>query len=257
MKSQILFVFILVHTALYSQLNCKKTAGTEADTTTCYFAWKGISTKMYVEHNNPSIRQFVAFDSLGNISFQGFSGYKHGSNGLTIRYHENGAVASIQVTMQPDGGIQYTDITHFYGTNGKFLRSENHSLHETLPYFTEPITPVVPAKPELIPCNIKPQRTQYFLFKNANSFPIKITYSEQQRPQQLLHLRLKPGKEIVVDSCVSNDQLPTLLTRYSLLEIRKRNSEWVPFQLITAELAEQNKTVWIILATTEKTASKK
>jgi hypothetical protein len=222
-----------------------------ADTTICYYAWKKVSTKTYSTHAEPKINHFIAYDSLGAIIFEGFSGYKHGSNGLTVRYHPTGGVASIQVTMQPDGGIQYTDITHFYAPNGKFIRSEDHSLRETLtPIFIEPTTPTVPVPKQNQPiaCNPVPQQTQYFALKNVNSFTIKLTYSCTTKPQQLMQVRLKPGCEIILDSCATINLLKPTIAQYSVLEMRNKHTKQLPFQIVTATIEACNKTIWMILS---------
>jgi hypothetical protein len=89
-----------------------------------------IATKK-VKLTNDIIRGYAkAFDQTGkeiyNFNIRNFAG--HAS--VDFYFYSSGAVERAQYSSHPDGGIQWSDITHFFHKDGKLNKIEDNSSDE-------------------------------------------------------------------------------------------------------------------------------
>jgi hypothetical protein len=122
-----------------AQLNCKTLKGLMGDSVICYHANGKVSTITFPEDGFERYSHTVIYDLYGNEVYQGGQGYRHGGGSLYLTYYKNGAVSSARSTFQPDGGIQYFDVTTFFNEDGTFLRKEDNSWDRqlTIPTYIE------------------------------------------------------------------------------------------------------------------------
>jgi hypothetical protein len=132
MKRAVFLIFTFFTIQVMSQLNCKTLNGQFGDSVICYHAGGQISTVEFKDSDQFNYRTFYAFDTKGNKIFEGGHGYKHGGGSLDLNYHSNGCLYTARATFQPDGGIQYYDVTTYFNEDGSFNRREDNSLDSPL-----------------------------------------------------------------------------------------------------------------------------
>jgi hypothetical protein len=99
------------------------------------------------------------YDIHGEIVYTRDYGRKWGSSHVELKFRPEGGVSTARYTMQPDGGIQYFDVTTYFTGDGKVDHEEDRSLGDNgqprlNPNFThqEPAIILKPVKPnECIP----------------------------------------------------------------------------------------------------------
>ena len=92
-----------------------------------------------------------AFDHSGKEIYSNDIGYFGGSHHTEFTYYPDGAVKTIHSTHQPDGGIQYYDVTIYYTNDGVVERTDDRSLDGHGQYKVIAPSYEQPTKPGAIP----------------------------------------------------------------------------------------------------------
>ncbi len=174
MKLSVLLIPIFIFPFFsQSQLNCKKLKGRFGDSTVCFHQSGGKSTIEFHDRENDRYQHFIAYDSKGNKIFEGGHGYRHGGGSLYVNYHSNGTISSARSTFQPDGGIQYYDVTTYFAEDGSFIRREDNSWDRQVTIPTYVHQPKEEEKPKEKPVEKLKDSIQY-LIKNTTKHTIKV-----------------------------------------------------------------------------------
>jgi hypothetical protein len=89
-----------------------------------------IATKK-VKLTNDIIRGYAkAFDKTGKVIYNEEIRNYAGHSSVDFYFYANGAVEKAHYGAHPDGGIQWSDITHYFDENGNLLRIEDNSSDE-------------------------------------------------------------------------------------------------------------------------------
>ena len=189
MKQLILFAFLLPFVC-FSQLKCKTLKVSKGDSTVCFHQNGRISTVTYPDADTYSMnyRYTIVYDQQGNEVYRGGQGYKHGGGSLYLKYYANGAVSSARSTFQPDGGIQYYDVTTYFNEDGSYLRKEDNSRNTDNPTVFSPVTIITPQPPTLAP---KVDSVEVFI-KNTTGNKISIlVQTKSAKEKTLVHVKKK------------------------------------------------------------------
>jgi hypothetical protein len=96
--------------------------------TVSYFTAGQKSTEVSYAESDSRWKKITAYDRTGHVIYETNYGQRYGSSHVDVRYYPDGAVYRTHYTMQPDGGIQYTDITTYYAPDGKVDHEEDNSI---------------------------------------------------------------------------------------------------------------------------------
>lgn len=116
-----------------------------------YFMDGKISTLLTKLSNEVDRGSAVAFDHTGkeiyHMEVRRFAGHAT----VEFKFHPNGAVYTAHYTSHPDGGIQWSDITHYFDDQGILVRIEDNSSDD----FGRPTLHIQPEEPEIYQAPIK------------------------------------------------------------------------------------------------------
>lgn len=110
----------------------------------------------------------------------------HGS--VDVEYYPSGAIKKAHATSQPDGGIQYGDITHYFDEIGNVtsvvdLSDDGPGRMITTPTFRQ-VDPVVPLKKEE-----KPKVVECAIIYSSEIFVVNLT----RKPQTIISKKTPPN----------------------------------------------------------------
>ncbi|MFN5846221.1 MAG: hypothetical protein ACK46O_10975 [Flavobacteriia bacterium] len=192
MRILVSFLFIFLIGAVDAQLNCKTFKGKFGDSIVCFHSGGQKSTLEYRYSESFNYWIFIAFDTKGNKIFEGGHGYRHGGGSLDVNYHSNGCISRVRSTFQPDGGIQYSDVTAYFNEDGSFKSREDNS----------------PDRTTLMPVEISPQKhmeqTVYekesvqFVLKNLTGRKLNIYLISKKDPNDRRIIVLRKNKEYTI-----------------------------------------------------------
>lgn len=227
-----IFLLFLVFFPLvgFSQLNCKTIKVAKGDSVRCFHQNGKVATITYPDRTWDRYTYTEIFDQYGNKVYTGSQGYRHGGGSLYLKYHSNGAVSSARSTFQPDGGIQYHDVTTYFNEDGTFLREEDNSLHTHHRVITIPEPHYTP------PNDIKPVETKVvqpkvdsvrLMIRNTTGKKVQVLVNRKGSAERKL---VKLGKkEVLLGSYLplKNEQDP--LKYFDLILIPGRKNENLQF----------------------------
>lgn len=237
-KFLLLIAVLTMQLSLKAQLNCKTILNGELSTTSCFHANGKLSTITKKLSSSPHWYLVKIYNSLGQELYSREYGQKWGSSGVTLKYHDNGQVKSVQYTMQPDGGIQRTDVTTFYTENGAFEREEDRSWGRNgMPEITVPVewslkSPVVsPTEktPAIVECAPVQMPFDFYII-NHTSNPLKITAFNQQSYGQRVSRNVYAGDSVLIETYYAKPESPNPLNFYKV-EIKNKPKRGYSFQI--------------------------
>ncbi|MES2800596.1 MAG: hypothetical protein V4638_11310 [Bacteroidota bacterium] len=208
MKATLLFLLTLSLFTVNAQLKTKVLKGKLGDSTLSYHANGKVSTIDFRSDANFRFNTFIAFDNKGKEIHKGEHGYRHGGAGLYPKYYENGQLSSVRETFQPDGGIQYYDVTSYYNEDGTFNRKEDYSLNterETLMYV--PQEPGTPSKKEEIKEEKKTSSivaidSTQLVIKNSTRKKVTIVVANKNTDEVFIY-KVKRNQELAIGEFLS------------------------------------------------------
>lgn len=174
MKAILLLILLqIISFESYSQLKCKTLKGSKGDSVLCYHLNGKISTIEYYDMQRERYQHFIAFDNKGKEIYKKEHGCWHGCGSLYVKYHENGSLKSARSTFQPDGGIQYYDVTSYFNEDGSFSHEVDMSrnVHEHIL-----VTPKPLEKPKETKTVVETKKVDSLtlILKNASSRKVRI-----------------------------------------------------------------------------------
>mgnify|MGYP006145958251 CR=1 FL=1 len=219
---QLLLLGFLVPFLSFSQLNCKTIKVSKGDSVLCYHQNGRISTIIYPDPTWERYTHTTVFDQNGNEVYKGSQGYRYGGGSLYLKYYGNGAVSSARSTFQPDGGIQYYDVTTYFNEDGTYQREEDNSRNTHRPTLfspqtevrTQPTTPVKTPKVDSVEV----------VFKNTTGKKVSVlVQSKDSKEKILVHIKKKEvsiGKYLPV----KGNHDPNAYFDLILLPTKKKNN---------------------------------
>ncbi len=240
--------FLILQLSLKAQLNCKTNLNGEQSTTSCFHTNGKLSTLTKKISSSPHWYLVKIYNSLGQELYSREYGQKWGSSGVNLNYHNNGQVKSVQYTMQPDGGIQRTDVTIFYTENGAFEREEDRSWGRNgMPEITVPQewplkSPVVSPKektPALVECAPVQMPFDFYII-NYTSNTLTITAYNQQNYGQRISRTVYAGDSVLVETYYAKPESPSPLNFYKV-EIKNKPKRGFFFQIKETGARTENK----------------
>jgi hypothetical protein len=189
MKQPILLAFFVPFIG-FSQLNCKTLKVSKGDSVICFHQNGKVSTINYPDQTWERYTHTLIYDQKGNKVYQGSQGYRHGGGSLYLKYHENGAVSSARSTFQPDGGIQYYDVTTYFNEGGTYLREEDNSRNTDKPTVFVPTT-FVPATTTPPPPAPKVDSIQVFIKNTTGKKVSLLIQAKNAKEKTLIHVKKK------------------------------------------------------------------
>lgn len=115
-----------------------------------YFNDGNISTLLTHLSNEIDRGSAIAFDHSGKEIYHMEVRRYAGNANVEFKFHPNGAVYTAHYTSHPDGGIQWSDITHYFDEQGNVTRVEDNSSDD----FGRPTLHIQPVERESIPQQI-------------------------------------------------------------------------------------------------------
>lgn len=197
MKAVLLFLAVMLSVAVNAQLKTKVLKGKLGDSTISYHQNGKISIINYKSDPDFNIHTFIAYDNTGKQIFKGDHGYRHGGAGIYPKYYSNGQISSIRSTFQPDGGIQYYDVTEYWNEDGSYSHKEDNSRNterETLHHV--PTTPIVTPKEEKVQeVKIQTPDSTNLVIKNSTRKKVSIIVANKQNDKIYVY-KLKRNQEL-------------------------------------------------------------
>lgn len=240
MRIGLLILAILLMGDLTAQLNCKTLKGQFGDSVICYHSGGQRSTVEFRDSDQFNYRTFYAFDTKGNKIFEGGHGYRHGGGSLDVTYHSNGCVNSVRSTFQPDGGIQYYDVTTYFNEDGSFNRREDNSPDRT---FT---TPIEMTPEEHMEQTIYEKESVQLVLKNLTGKKVKILLMSVKDPNDRRVIEIRNGKEYSL-GYFEKKRNKNLLFDYYRMEILPARKPFKTVFLTDDQLRTKEKEVTLIL----------
>ena len=173
-----------------------------------YHQNKKIATKQVKLSNEQNWGYAKAFDQQGKEIYMMHTRNVAGHASVEFSYYPSGAVKQAHFTSHPDGGIQWSDITHRFDETGKITEvidtsSDDYGhhrltinpkfLHDTVNTVNSPTVVVPPQKQEAITCAEIYTTTIYLI--NATGKPRKFKALQLNAPID----ELKQGGEIATN----------------------------------------------------------
>lgn len=189
MRIWIIVFFIISVSDIFAQLNCKTLNGQFGDSVVCFHSVGQKSTVEFRDSESFNYRTFIAFDTKGNKIFEGGHGYRHGGGSLDVNYHSNGCLSSARSTFQPDGGIQYYDVTTYFKEDGSFDRREDNSPDRTI------IMPVEISPQEYMEQTVYEKESVQFVLKNLSGRKLKLLLISRKDPNDKRIIVLRKNRE--------------------------------------------------------------
>lgn len=122
-------------------------------------------------------------------------GCLHGCGSLTVRYYSNGSVESARKTFQPDGGIQYYDITIFFNEDGTFNREEDNSWD---PFQDPKIIPIENPNPPRKDIKSEPKVVDSLVLICMNTNPFKVELLVGQKGSVKKVIKIKKHQDFIL-----------------------------------------------------------
>lgn len=217
MKAILLFFCLVYSFFNIAQLNCKVNKGIKGDSTVCFHQNGTVSSISFSSIQHERYYHFLAFDNKGNKVLEANHGLLHGSAGLDVKYYPNGAIRSARKTFQPDGGIQYYDVTSFFKEDGTFDHEEDNSWDKQITVITQPYE----RTPEKVEQKIEPVSV---VIKNTTSRKLKILVGEVVTQKTKWIVTVKKNKEIEIGQFVPKNKKDQALQFYQfeVLPMKKK-----------------------------------
>jgi hypothetical protein len=111
-----------------------------------FFTDGKISTLLTRLSNDLDRGNAIAFDHAGNEIYRMEVRRYAGHANVEFKFHPNGAVYTAHYTSHPDGGIQWSDITHYFDDQGNVVRVEDNSSDD----FGRPTLHILPEEKEML-----------------------------------------------------------------------------------------------------------
>lgn len=169
------FVSLFSQLCLHAQVGCKTYTADSTEKQVCYFTTGQKSTEISYPRSNPNWKNLKAYDLKGNVIYSREYGRRWGSSGVDIKYYPNGGLSSARYTMQPDGGIQHTDITTYFTPEGKVDHEDDRSIGNNGSMRVSPVKGPAHVAPKPNECAPVPASTQIYLI-NYTSERLHIRY---------------------------------------------------------------------------------
>ncbi len=127
-----------------------------------YFKNGKISTKRLLTSDKIRFGYLKAYKIDGTEIYVTHTRNVGGHASVDVEYYSNGAIKKAHATDQPDGGIQYGDVTHYFDEQGNVtsivdLSDDGHGRTVTSPTFRQEqpyIAPKPVEKPKVVECAI-------------------------------------------------------------------------------------------------------
>ncbi len=228
-------LLILYTATVHAQYGCKTLIRGDTIYQRCYYTTGQLVTEISYLRSNERWKHVKIYNKDHDVSYQNSYGQRYGSSHVDLRYQTGGGVVSAHYTMQPDGGIQYTDVTTYFKPDGTVDHEEDYSrgndgeLHTWLKHMPEEPQPVVPApKPALTPpaaavCQPVPDQKELYVV-NYTSEPLLLTcrYTDIQAAAMRLDIDPADTAKVGVYSAFHTSSDP--LQHYSILVASKPRS---------------------------------
>lgn len=184
--SALIVVCLLYAGTISAQYACKTITKGDTMYQRGYYTTGQLSTEISYLKSNDRWKNLKVYGKDKTVIYERSYGQRYGSSHVELRYQAGGGVASAHYTMQPDGGIQYTDITTYFKPDGTIDHEEDMSrgndgeIHPWPIHMPERPQPVVPApKPATTPqkpaeCAPVPGQKQLYVI-NYTSEPLHLT----------------------------------------------------------------------------------
>lgn len=200
---------LLVYTAAaYAQYSCKTMTKGDTIYQRCYYTTGQLSTEICYLHTNERWKHLKVYTKTHELSYENSYGQRYGSSHVDLRYQADGGVASAHYTMQPDGGIQYTDVTTYFKADGTQDHVEDNSrgndgephLRLLRPQEPKPIAPTPqtspqPSKPN--ECAPVPGQKKLYLI-NYTSETLQLIYQYKDGRSSAVRAAVEPSDTTVV-----------------------------------------------------------
>lgn len=207
LKFLISFIFLILYSPVFSQLNCKSIKNPEKVTIrNCYHKTGQIST---IETWNEDKRNgnIKGFNNTGrelfNYSLRNYAG--HAS--VLISYHSNGQVKKLEYSSAPDGGIQFYHYIHEFNQSGdqiSYLDLSHWDDMLVLPNLGPDSTSVKKDKKTEVTICAEPWTT-VFSIQNETNKKVIIRFKAISNPYIILSdvlLTLAPFENRIVNSLI-------------------------------------------------------
>jgi len=260
-STTLLALLLFINPTTHAQLNCKTTERNDSTITTCLHASKKPSSVESWDKNRYWGRM-TCFDAQGNIIANHQLRRVAGHASVSLRYHPNGQVSSVEYRSAPDGGIQLYHTIQSFDENGNQTSYEDYSQPDGRPvlrviidpqYQPEHKEPALPPLPKQIveQCAI-PYLTVFRLTNNTRK---KIVVNLVPLGGQWATLKayngyvLKPKQSVLVDSITLAERYLHINDTYSIQVISPKKLNRQPKVVIDMPIEgkDRKEYVWHLI----------
>lgn len=228
----LLGLLVLCTLAASAQYGCKTIIKGDTIYQRCYYTSGQLSTEVSYQKSDERWKHLKVYTTAKAVSYETSYGQRYGSSHVDLRYQAGGGVATAHYTMQPDGGIQYTDVTTYFRPDGTVDHEEDMSrgndgeLHTWLKHMPEKPQTVVqapkptPAPPAPAACQPVPdQKELYVVNYTSEALHLVCQYLDIQAASMGLDIEPADTAKVGIYSSFASSVDP--LQHYTVLVANK------------------------------------
>ncbi|MBS1685083.1 MAG: hypothetical protein JSS76_10025 [Bacteroidetes bacterium] len=240
--SALIGLCMLYITTASAQYGCKTTSKGDTIYQRCYYTTGALCTEISYLKNNERWKQVKIYTKSKELVYERSYGQRYGSSHVELRYQPSGSVSTAHYTMQPDGGIQYTDITTYFKPDGSIDHEEDMSrgndgeIHPWPIHMPDKPQPVVPA-PRPVPapapaaCLPVPEQRELYLI-NYTSERLHLICQYRDIKAASMSLLIEPADTAKVGVYSSFHTSPDPLQHY-MIQIADKARRGYQYQVKT------------------------
>jgi hypothetical protein len=223
--------------SLNAQYACKTGPGIAE---ICYFRTGQKSTERAVSDKRRNWKVFTAYNRSGKVIYQQEYGQFAGSSYVEAKYYADGGISSAHYTMQPDGGIQFTNITTFFTPDGRVDHVEDMSIGNDGEMHLTPIHKSVeaPRKEQVAACN-PPMLVCSLYAINGTGHRLSIHAQYKKGSSQAYDRQVNAGDSVLIGNYYPAGREESPLEHYSLNVIRNYKGQYYNIAVVPGAIGDR------------------
>lgn len=167
---------------------------------------------------NPSQQEekVEVFNKKGELIYTGIRRNYAGHSSVTLTFHTNGGVRTIQASSAPDAGIQWYKSTHELDEDGNVVHfsQQSHDDRVTITQPTMRVQPIEKPHPQENQCATPMQTTTKLV--NLTNRKITVLITPRATSGQVFSHVVKPRKELFIGEYINAQQFAVPQTLYDV-----------------------------------------
>lgn len=218
----------------YAQYGCRTVARGDTIYQRCYYTTGQLASEISYLKSDERWKHLKVYTTAKAVSYETSYGQRYGSSHVELRYQGHGGVASAHYTMQPDGGIQYTDVTTYLRPDGTvdhvedMSRGNDGEMHPWLKHMPEKPQTVVPAPKPAACLPVPEQKELYVINYTSETLHLICQYRDIQAAAMALMIEAADTTKVGVYSATNSSADPL---RHYMIQVADKARRGYQYQL--------------------------